>query len=602
MRILQLAPPWLPVPWASGSEYLVPGLLSDGLVHGGHEVTLVASHASRTRARLLDVLNGHSGVSRDIATLLPHVMAAFQRRGENDVVHDHTELGPALATFVNDTPTVHTLHYPLTDVRRLYLGQVGPRAALVAASHAQASCAPELPIAAVIHHGVRPEDYPLATTPDGYLAFVGSASPDGGAEEAIVVAEQLGVRLRMALDVSTPAEREHWATVLRPRVDGPRFDIVFSPERLVMNALLGGADALLVTGSGTEPFPLAAVEANACGTPVVGFAIGALPEVVEDGVNGFLVAAGDHDLLCAATERATWLDRSKCRAHVVEGFSATRMLTDYHALYRSAVETGHVSPGYGDRSADSSTEAESHLEWASTVLTAAGHDLRNPLTTIVGLAETLIENGTRLDADSLAAVQRHLLSSCRRLRSTLDDLLDVRHVMRRVGSLAEPVDLAQLVSDVAADLAIDDHLLDVDLRVPECLADRIGLKHIVGNLVSNALEQSDESQVVTIRSFPDQTRPGMTTIAVEDRGPGVPDDRKQSLFLPSLDDIRDGIGLAIVSALTQLERGQLWVTDRPGGGASFRVSLPNRPAVSTAPRADEKQPQLVRSDDSLAVD
>jgi signal transduction histidine kinase len=184
----------------------------------------------------------------------------------------------------------------------------------------------------------------------------------------------------------------------------------------------------------------------------------------------------------------------------------------------------------------------------------------------------------------------------------LDDLLDVRHVMRRVGSLAEPVDLAQLVSDVAADLVIDDHLLDVDLRVPECLADRIGLKHIVGNLVSNALEQSDEGQVVTVRSFPDQARPGMTTIAVEDRGPGVPDDRKQSLFLPSLDDIRDGIGLAIVSALTQLERGQLWVTDRPGGGASFRVSLPNRPAVSTAPRADEKQPQLVRSDDSLAVD
>jgi hypothetical protein len=104
MRILQLAPPWMPVPSASGSEYLVPGVLSDGLVHAGHDVTLVASKASRTRAALLDIVDGHAnGRDGDITTLLPHVLAAYQRRRDNDVVHDHTELAPALAVIANDT-------------------------------------------------------------------------------------------------------------------------------------------------------------------------------------------------------------------------------------------------------------------------------------------------------------------------------------------------------------------------------------------------------------------------------------------------------------------------------------------------------------------
>lgn len=346
MRILQVAPPWFAVPPEryGGTELVVAGLC-DGLVAAGNEVTLVASGGSCTRAQLRSVYaQPPSEALGDAVVELPHVLAAYRDRHGFDLIHDHTLTGVGVAALTDGPPIVHTVHGTWTPtVCRLYRA-VGDRVALVAISHDHAARAPaDLPLAGVVYNGIDVNRYPFQDRSEGYLAWLGRAGPDKGADLAVEVARQLDRPLRMAVKLNEPAEHDWWQQVLVPRLADVQVEVVHNATHAQKVALLGGADALVFPIRWDEPFGLAMIEANACGTPVVAFARGAAPEVIADGQTGLLVTPGDVDGLCEATERAAGLDRHACRAHVARHFTVAQMVAGYTRIYQR-ITAGRAGP------------------------------------------------------------------------------------------------------------------------------------------------------------------------------------------------------------------------------------------------------------------
>lgn len=335
MRILQVAPPWfaVPPPRYGGIELVVSGL-ADGLVDAGHDTTLLASGGSVTRARLLTVYDEAPSVMLgDTMTELAHALRAYGDPSGYDLVHDHTALGAALGAVAQGPPVVHTLHGPWTDAAVRLYRLISDRVHLVAISHDQASRVPsDVTLAGVVHNGVPVERYPFGAGGGGYLAFLGRASEEKGPATAIEVARRLGRPLRMAIKVNEAAERRYFDEVLTP-LFGPDVEVVVDATHAEKVDILSGAPVLLMPITWPEPFGLVLTEAGACGTPVVAFALGAAPEIVDDGRSGVLVPPGDVDAFCDAVERAERLDRRACRDHVVHNFSTAPMVAGYTAIY-----------------------------------------------------------------------------------------------------------------------------------------------------------------------------------------------------------------------------------------------------------------------------
>ena len=341
MRILQVAPPWLTVPPSryGGIEWVVSGL-ADGLVDAGHEVTLLASGGSSTRAELETVFDEppfeRLGDARIEAI---QALAAYRQRSDFDIIHDHTAaVGPALAALAAGPPVVHTLHHVWIDEQIRLARLVSPPVLLVAISHDQAARSPnDVPIAAVVHNGIPVDRYPFTPDKDDYLLFVGRSNRDKGPAVAIEVARRLGRQLVIAMKINESSEREYWEDVLRPLIGSdPAVDVVPNPQHDNKAELMARAAALVVPIRWPEPFGLVMPEANACGTPVVAFDIGAAREVIAHGKTGFVVPPGDLDGFCAAVEHTKDLLPHDCRTHVVRQFSVQRMVADYERVYEDA--------------------------------------------------------------------------------------------------------------------------------------------------------------------------------------------------------------------------------------------------------------------------
>lgn len=341
MRILQIAPPWFTVPPVSygGIEQIV-SLLADGLVAAGHDVTLLAAGGSRTTARLWTSCEAPpSELLGERHIELVHALRGHRRRSEFDVIHDHTASGAALGAMPGGPPVVHTIHGPFTAVTGPFYAAVDDRVELVAISADQAARRPPgVRIAGVVHNAVDVGAHPFTADPDDYLLFVGRATPDKGPELAVEVAQRLGRRLRMAVKVNEADEHAYFRDILEPRTrayPGTELETCVTPAR--KRWLLAHARVVLFPIGWPEPFGLVPVEANACGTPVVAFGCGAVPEVVADGVSGFVVPPGDLDGFCSAVVAAEHLDRGRCRGHATAHFHAPRMVADYTAMYARAI-------------------------------------------------------------------------------------------------------------------------------------------------------------------------------------------------------------------------------------------------------------------------
>jgi glycosyltransferase involved in cell wall biosynthesis len=332
MRIAIVAPPWLPVPPpAYGGTENVLDTFARGLKDAGHEVVLCTTGDSTCPVDKTFVFESAVGVGvGNSVDEIRHVAHAYAEIQDVDVVHDHTLVGPLYAAAFPHLPVVTTNHGPFNaDLIDLYR-TISSRVPVVAISHHQASTARDVSIAAVIHHGVNVRDFPIGGGDGGYALFLGRMHPGKAPHVAARVAREAGIPLRIAAKMREPAEIAYFDAMVRPLLGG---DVTYVDEvdRLAKFELLSGAQCLLNPIAWPEPFGMVMIEALACATPVITTQFGAAPEIVEDGVVGFV--GSDEASLVRALGRISEIDRSACRQHAERFFSVERMVNKHIALY-----------------------------------------------------------------------------------------------------------------------------------------------------------------------------------------------------------------------------------------------------------------------------
>ncbi len=330
LKIAQLAPVAMPIRPGEGDsiEQLV-SLLTEELVRRGHDVTLFAVGGSETSAELRSFYahgyreNEEIWDWRVLETL--NAAAAFEQANAFDVMHSHSYHFALPFTRFVSTPVVHTYHVQLgpevLEGFRRY-----PEAHLVAISDFQRRELDGFDDVPVIHNGIDADAFPFSAGRGEYLAFLGRMIPSKGAPEAVRVARALEIPLVMAGPSTEWFERE-----VRPAIDDQLVRYMGPIDAAGRNELLGGAAALLYPITYPEPFGLVMVEAMACGTPVAAFGVGAVPEVVEQGVGGRWVPPGES--LGEAVQSAVQLDRRRVREATIERFDYRRMADAYERLY-----------------------------------------------------------------------------------------------------------------------------------------------------------------------------------------------------------------------------------------------------------------------------
>lgn len=337
MRIGQIATLSTPVRREGGDsiETLV-WLLSRELIALGHEVTVFACAGSQPCGRLVPTLPGPyasegSPANWQLCEWI-NLCRAVEQSEHFDVLHSHAYLWGLPLQALSRAPMVHTLHVtPYEDEARLR--SLFPDSPVTAVSHCQWSAYPSLRPASVIHHGIDPRAFTFQPEPEDYLCFLGRFIPDKGPLQAIHIAQHLGLRLLLA-----GPQNDYFYQHVAPLVDGRRIEYVGylgGPER---DRFLGSARALLYPLQAPEPFGLVQVEAMMCGTPVVGLRIGAVPEVIDEGVTGYTAASMAE--FAEQVLRSFALDRRRIRTRAEERFSARCMARAYANLYERLVSQG----------------------------------------------------------------------------------------------------------------------------------------------------------------------------------------------------------------------------------------------------------------------
>jgi glycosyltransferase involved in cell wall biosynthesis len=338
MRIALIAPPWYTIPPSGygGIEWVV-ALLADGLTDRGHDVTLFAAPGSDTRARLVSPLHEEppSDAIGDPWYEASHIVSVYEHGDEFDILHDHTGPVGVSVGALSDCPTIHTLHGPFTEQTLMLYRRVARQHWFVAISESQRSMAPpDLRWAGVVYNGILMERYPLREDKDDFLFFLGRADEEKAPHLAIEAARRAGRRLVMCVTTKNERERSYWAANVEP-ILGDDVEVHGECPNDQKTDLLARAAALLFPIQWDEPFGLVMTEAMACGTPVVAWRNGSVPEVVSDGETGFIVESVDE--MAAAVERVGDLDPRVMRSRVEQYFSAAAMITGYERAYERAL-------------------------------------------------------------------------------------------------------------------------------------------------------------------------------------------------------------------------------------------------------------------------
>ena len=333
LTIALVAPPFYAVPPAGyGGIEAVVAQLADGLVRRGHQVTLLAAAGSQTEARLLPTFDEPQWprLGRPEPELLHAArVAELIADVRPDIVHDHSAIGPAAARD-RSVPTVVTSHGPATGPWGEYLEAAGDSMHLVAISQSQVDLTPALPWRAVVHNSLDAADVPWRRDKEDFVVWLGRFSPDKAAHLAIDVARQAGRRIVLVGKCSEPDEQEYFDAEVQPRL-GPDAEYLGEMEAAGKYELLGRAAALVFPLQWEEPFGMVLLEAMACGTPVLSLARGAVPEVVVDGVTGFV--RDEPDELVHCLEMLEQIDPKACRHHVEQAFSPGAMVAGYEQVY-----------------------------------------------------------------------------------------------------------------------------------------------------------------------------------------------------------------------------------------------------------------------------
>jgi glycosyltransferase involved in cell wall biosynthesis len=307
----------------------------------GLDVTLFATGNSRFDGKLSSVvpvgLNEDPTLPADLYTAL-HVGELFARASEFDLIHNHFDWRPMTYALSSNAPplvtTVHGFSSPL--ILAAYYA-CARRSFFCSVSDSDRD--PGLSYLATTYNGIDPSQFAFSANAGDYLVFLGRFHPEKGAHLAIEIARRAGVRLKMA---AIPHDEEYFRTQVRPHIDGDRVEFLGAVERDARNELLKNALALVHMTTRPERFGLTMVESMACGTPVIGARMGSIPEVIADGVTGFLCE--DVGQAASVVPRVASLDRSACRRRVEELFSLDKMIDRYLAAYERALELKLPSP------------------------------------------------------------------------------------------------------------------------------------------------------------------------------------------------------------------------------------------------------------------
>ncbi|GAA4287558.1 glycosyltransferase family 4 protein [Georgenia daeguensis] len=344
LRIAMVAPPFfeLPPTGYGGIELVVADLI-DTLVERGHEVTLIGAGRNGTRAQFRRTYAEpqHARLGEPLPEAV-HAAAAAQilDRLDVDVIHDHTLLGPLQARG-RVTPTVVTVHGPVVGEPAVYYRLVGGTTHLVAISHAQRSFAPQLSWVGTVHNAIDPGRCTFRAEKEDWVLFLGRCTPDKGMHLAIDVARAAGRPIKLAAKCQEPPEQAYFEAEIRPRLgDGVEWlGEITGQEK---QDALAAARCLLFPLQWEEPFGMVLVESLASGTPVVTMPRGAVPEIVTDGVTGFVRDRLED--LPAAIDAAGGIDPHRCRQEVLDRFTPQVMATRYEKVYRRVLDrTGGVA-------------------------------------------------------------------------------------------------------------------------------------------------------------------------------------------------------------------------------------------------------------------
>jgi glycosyltransferase involved in cell wall biosynthesis len=346
MHIAQIAPLAESVPpeLYGGTERVVSALTEE-LVRRGHRVTLFASGDSRTGATLVPITERALRLDPEVLDHNAYTMLqlgmVFDRAGEFDLIHNHLDYyALPFARFVR-TPVVTTLHgrLDLPDLPAFYRRY--REAPLVSISDSQREPLAWANWAATVYNGMDLAPYTFSARQGEYFAFIGRISPEKNLEGAITVARRTGIPLRIAAKVDK-VDQDYYEAEIRPLIDGRLVEYIGEISDAEKGAFLAPAYALLFPVAWPEPFGLAMTEAMACGTPVLALRHGSIPEVVADGVTGF-VRDTEEELAVAAWQIPA-LDRHACRRRVEEHFSAAAMADGYEAVYRTLIAEATMIP------------------------------------------------------------------------------------------------------------------------------------------------------------------------------------------------------------------------------------------------------------------
>lgn len=366
MKIALLVPPYLPVPpkGYGGTERIV-SYLADGLVKRGHEVTLFASGDSKTSAKLISIFPEALGNSGELKTkplypLLQYI-ECFTRASQFEIIHNHAQYFAMPLSDLVKTPVVHTLH---GTVVREEIPEDKSRTLdrfrnhnFISISNNQREGRPDLNWTATVYNGIKIEDYPFRSEKGNYLLWMGRIVAKKGPVEAIETAKRAGMPLKMAAAID-PIDRPFYEEKVKPLIDGKNIQFLGEVDGKEKADLYGRAAATLYPISWHEPFGLVMAESMACGTPVIAYNEGSVPEVVEDGVTGYIIQAPNPksqipnklqipnlkiqkegiEGLVEAVKRIGEIKREDCRKRVEEKFTVEKMVEGYENALKEVVK------------------------------------------------------------------------------------------------------------------------------------------------------------------------------------------------------------------------------------------------------------------------
>jgi glycosyltransferase involved in cell wall biosynthesis len=349
MKIAQIAPLWERVPPpAYGGIELIVGLLTDELVARGHEVTLFASGDSLTSAKLESIhpqaLRLDPSIKEPSIYEMLQLANVYERSGEFDLIHSHMGCVALPYSKLTQTPTVHTLHGIFTpDNEKMFVHAKSQP--YVSISNAQRETRLGLNHVATVYNSIDVSAhhfFPVADEP-AYMAFLGRISPEKGPHLAIEIAKATGIPLKMAGKVD-PFDVDYFEEQIKPQIDGELIQFLGEADHFMKNELMGRAFVTLFPITWREPFGLVTIESMAAGTPVIAMNLGSVPEVVADGISGYIC---NNVAECVeAVAKVPALSRAACREYVAQRFGVEQMAAGYEAVYQQILDAKFARNGH----------------------------------------------------------------------------------------------------------------------------------------------------------------------------------------------------------------------------------------------------------------